>query len=73
MSKETTANTISIKPAKADVQVPKPDGSKLKAEGEIVKRSAYWVRRLNDGDVVLVESKQSAASTVTSTATEKGA
>ena len=73
MSKKTTANTISIKPAKADVQVPKPDGCKLKAEGETVKRSAYWVRRLNDGDVVLVESKQSAASTVTSTATEKGA
>ena len=53
------------------MQVPKPDGSKLKAEGEIVKRSAYWVRRRNNGDVVLVEPKQSAASTAT--ATEKGA
>ena len=47
---------IKIKPAKDGVNVPKPDGSKLSADGETVKRSAFWVRRLSDGDVVLVET-----------------
>lgn len=71
MSKEDTTSTITIKPTKVGVNVAKPDGAKLKAEGETVKRSAYWVRRLNDGDVVLVETKK--AATATATTTEKGA
>lgn len=49
--------TITIIPAKQDVNVPKPDGTKLSSKGEKVTRSAYWVRRLSDGDVVIVEQK----------------
>lgn len=48
--------TITIKPAKSGVNVRKPDGSKLKADGESVTKNAFWVRRLNDGDVELVKS-----------------
>lgn len=55
---------IKIKPAKDGVNVPKPDGTKLNPKGETVKRSAYWVRRLSDGDVALVD----AAKTKTATA-----
>lgn len=43
---------INLKPAKTNVPVRKPDGSYLAVEGEAVLRNAYWVRRLNDGDVV---------------------
>ncbi|HDZ3757031.1 TPA: DUF2635 domain-containing protein, partial [Vibrio cholerae] len=31
------------------------NGEFLKQEGETVTRSAFWVRRLKDGDVVQVE------------------
>lgn len=34
-------------------RVRKPDGSILRAEGESVERSAFWLRRENDGDVAL--------------------
>jgi len=43
---------IKIKPAKAAVPVRKPSGEYLAAEGENVERSSYWVRRIQDGDVV---------------------
>ncbi|APF70643.1 hypothetical protein ASZ79_00608 [Vibrio cholerae] len=33
----------------------KPEGVFLAENGEEVERSAFWVRRLKDGDVVLVE------------------
>ncbi|AWY02230.1 DUF2635 domain-containing protein [Marinomonas primoryensis] len=46
---------ITIKPAKEGVNVPKPDGKHLAAEGETVKRSAFWVRRLSDKDVEIVK------------------
>lgn len=50
---------IEIKPAKEGISVPKPDGGRLKVEGEKVKRSAFWVRRLHEGDVILVVTKAS--------------
>lgn len=46
---------ITIKPAKDGVNVLKPDGTHLAAEGEPVQRTAYWVRRLSDGDVAIVK------------------
>nr|WP_158161690.1 DUF2635 domain-containing protein [Vibrio mimicus] len=48
-------NQIKVKPAKASVPVRKENGEFLKQEGETVTRSAFWVRRLKDGDVVLVK------------------
>lgn len=43
---------IKIKPAKAAVPVRKPTGEYLDKDGEAVERSSYWVRRIQDGDVV---------------------
>ncbi len=48
--------TVTLKPA-ADVVVRKQDGKPLAAAGEAVELNSYWQRRLNDGDVVLVEAK----------------
>ncbi|EEO13798.1 hypothetical protein VCB_001063 [Vibrio cholerae TMA 21] len=48
-------NQIKVKPAKTSVPVRKENGEFLKQEGETVTRSAFWVRRLKDGDVVQVE------------------
>lgn len=51
----TQEEMITIKPAKAGVNVLKPDGKHLSNDGETVKRSAFWVRRLSDGDVAIVK------------------
>ena len=34
-------------------RVRKPDGQILKAEGEVVERESFWLRRVADGDVRL--------------------
>ncbi|EJL6420096.1 DUF2635 domain-containing protein [Vibrio cholerae] len=52
-------NQIKVKPAKASVPVRKENGEFLKQEGETVTRSAFWVRRLKDGDVVQVKESMS--------------
>ena len=49
---------ISIKPALLDGGprlVRKPVGGYLAADGEEVNQESYWLRRLNDGDVVLTD------------------
>ncbi|EMI4326963.1 TPA: DUF2635 domain-containing protein [Vibrio cholerae] len=46
---------ILLKPKSKDVPVRKPEGGFLAENGEEVERSAFWVRRLKDGDVVQVE------------------
>lgn len=51
-------DTIKIKPA-PDRRVRRPDGSLLEGE-DTVERSSYWMRRLQDGDVLLVETKKGA-------------
>lgn len=43
---------------KAGIIVRKPDGSILSPKGEVIKRNAYWVRRINDGDVVIIKSDE---------------
>lgn len=49
---------IKIKPASADIQVRDPETFEpLNAKGEEKPRNAYWLARLRDGDVVLVETK----------------
>ncbi|MEZ8932412.1 MULTISPECIES: DUF2635 domain-containing protein [unclassified Vibrio] len=50
-------NLIPIKPKNAEVPVRKPEGGFVNAAGEEVERTGYWVRRINDGDVVLVPQK----------------
>ncbi|EJL7011405.1 DUF2635 domain-containing protein [Vibrio cholerae] len=52
-------NQIKVKPAKASVPVRKESGEFLKQEGETVTRSAFWVRRLKDGDVLQVDEGMS--------------
>lgn len=44
---------IRIKPA-AGLTIKKPDGSKLAADGEVVPRNSFWIKRLADGDVTYV-------------------
>ncbi|EOW9436667.1 DUF2635 domain-containing protein [Vibrio cholerae] len=46
---------ILLKPKSKDVPVRKPEGVFLAENGEEVERSAFWVRRLKDGDVVQVD------------------
>lgn len=58
---------ITIKPANPAVNVRKQDGPFLAEDGEPVTRTAYWVRRLNDGDVVEVKDQAEADAAVEST------
>lgn len=51
---------IKIKPAKEAVPVRKPTGEYLAATGESVERSSYWVRRIQDGDVVELKAQAKA-------------
>lgn len=49
---------IQIKPAISTNIVRHPNNMRiLKPEGEEVEHNSYWERRLKDGDVLLVESK----------------
>ena len=48
--------TVILKPKKKGLKVRKPDGSHLEPEGEKVSYNAYWVRRINEGDVVQLKS-----------------
>lgn len=51
-----------IKPARPDLVVRRPEsGQKLSAQGEQVEWSAYWQRRLNEGDVAEVPNNAQAA------------
>lgn len=44
---------LKVKPAPGRaVPVPEKGGVLLAEKGETVPRNAYWLRRLNDGDVV---------------------
>ena len=47
---------ITLKPAKPGLKIPHPDFPKryLKEEGESVKDSSYWVRRVVDGEAIIV-------------------
>lgn len=60
--------TIKVKPNpdKKGVKVRKPDtGKYLDAKGETVKKTAFWVRRIKDGDVIdLSTPKKTATKTV---------
>ncbi|NOJ18296.1 DUF2635 domain-containing protein [Vibrio jasicida] len=42
--------------SKPKVPVRKPEGGHLSVEGEDVEKTSYWIRRINDGDV-LVDAK----------------
>ncbi|MDQ7097420.1 MULTISPECIES: DUF2635 domain-containing protein [unclassified Serratia (in: enterobacteria)] len=44
--------TKNLKP-NADVLVRKPDGSHLAKEGESLTLTAYWLRRIAEGDVAV--------------------
>ncbi len=50
--------TFTIKPARADVPVRDPDTLEyLAAEGEEKPRTAYWMRRIAEGDVTQIVAK----------------
>lgn len=61
---------IHVKPTKPSVKVRKPDGKYLAEQGEEVTKSAFWVRRINDGDVITTKLTKAVS---TKTATKKGA
>jgi hypothetical protein len=44
-----------IKPKSKTVQVRKPDGTLLASEGETVPLSAFWLRRIAEGDLEVSE------------------
>ncbi|MDA0148854.1 DUF2635 domain-containing protein [Vibrio sp. LaRot3] len=48
------SNTLILKPNKG-LKVRKPDGKPLAKDGEQVVRSAFWLRRLKDNDVVALK------------------
>lgn len=53
---------IKVKPAKEGLKVRNPKNMKfIPAEGLLVEESSYWARRLQDGDVVLVQEQPAAA------------
>lgn len=58
---------IHVKPTKPDVKVRKPDGKHLAEQGEEVTKSAFWVRRINDGDVEIVSDADTPKETTQST------
>lgn len=43
------------------VRLPERPGEFLPAEGMVVEETPYWIRRLNDGSVVRVETKTKSA------------
>lgn len=45
-------STIFVKPATPGLRVRTPSGAVLPDEGDYVERESYWLRRINDGDVV---------------------
>ncbi|EMH4029451.1 DUF2635 domain-containing protein [Serratia marcescens] len=45
--------TKQIKPKSEAVQVRKPDGSLLAAAGEPLPMTAFWLRRIAEGDLVV--------------------
>lgn len=49
----TDRDTMHVRPARKGLIVRRPerDGEALPAKGARVPRSAYWMRRLRDGDV----------------------
>ena len=48
---------IFVKPAQAGLRVRMPpNGDVLPDEGMEVERDSFWVRRINDGDVVEIEA-----------------
>jgi hypothetical protein len=53
---------IFVKPLNG-ARVRKENGEVLAAEGETVERSAFWLRRIKDGDVEIVAPAKSKKST----------
>jgi hypothetical protein len=51
---------VKIKPSNG-IQIRKPDGSFLAAEGETVVITSYWLRRSNDGDIERAAVQEQAA------------
>lgn len=52
---------IFVKPVTPGLRVRAPSGAVLPDEGDYVERESYWLRRINDGDVVEAEPPVAAA------------
>ena len=52
---------IFIKPRKPEFIVFKPDGRRLKSEGEYVEAVTFWHRRLKDKDVIVIKPPKTPA------------
>lgn len=62
--------TKHLKP-RGSVNVRKPDGSYLKTEGEDLPLSAYWLRRIAEGDLDVTDVAPVTVTATKSTKTEK--
>lgn len=51
---------IFIKPSHPEMKVRKPVNGHLAVDGEWVNQDSYWLRRINDGDVVVAEAEPEA-------------
>lgn len=49
---------IFVKPKRKELIVMKPNGQRLKAEGEYVEAQVYWQRRINDKEVEVANPKK---------------
>lgn len=57
---------ILVKPARAGLVIPMPNGRILPAEGlRVPVLTSFWRRRLHDGDVIATEAGDDTAATTT--------
>lgn len=60
-----------IKPARAGLNVRRPDSELLGAKGEDLPLTAYWLRRQAEGDVVISDIPKEAATPKAVATTQK--
>lgn len=65
--------TLQLKPAPGrDCPMPEDGGALLPEKGAKVPHNAYWQRRLNDGDAVVVGAKSDGSAVVAATKPARG-
>jgi len=71
----TDRKQVHVKPAPGRVVLDPERGDELPAAGRLVARSTYWVRRIQDNDVIASEPPAPAntAKAVKATVADKGA
>ena len=60
---------VTVKPTQGSY-LRKPNGQVLSPDGETVTATSYWLRRLDDGDIIEVDAQQPQAVAVQKAAAE---